>query len=71
MILLDTHIWLWLLHDPNIGWVTLRSTQPRAHHQFEKQPSTFDPSEHEEMLIQRALQLQNEGFTVYVENQNS
>jgi len=42
-----------------------------THHQFEKQPSTFDPSKHEEMLIERALQLQNEGFTVYVENQNS
>ena len=43
----------------------------RTHYQFEKQPSTYDRSEHDEMLIKRALQLQNEGFTVYVENQNS
>ena len=43
----------------------------RTHYQFEKKPSTYDPSEHEEKLIQRAVQLQNEGFTVYVENQNS
>ncbi|MGE5660354.1 MAG: PD-(D/E)XK nuclease family protein [Actinomycetota bacterium] len=40
-------------------------------YQFAKQPSTYDPSEHDEMVIKRALQLQNEGFTVYVENQNS
>jgi PD-(D/E)XK nuclease superfamily len=43
----------------------------RTHYQFEKQPSTYDHSEHEEMLIKRAIQLQDEGFTVYVENQNS
>ncbi len=42
-----------------------------THHQFKKQPSTFDPSEHDEKLIERALQLHNEDFTVYVENQNS
>lgn len=42
-----------------------------THHQFKKQPSNFDPSEHDERLVQRALQLQNEDFTVYVENQNS
>lgn len=38
---------------------------------FEKQPSSYDPSEHEDMVIKRALQLQSEGWTVYAENQNS
>jgi hypothetical protein len=42
-----------------------------THYQFPKQPSNYDPSEHEDMLIQRALHLQNEGFTVYIENQNA
>ena len=40
-------------------------------YQFEKPPSTYDPSEHEDMVIKRALQLQSQGLTVYVENQNS
>ena len=43
----------------------------RTHHQFESKPSTYDPSEHDEMVIKRAEKLQNEGFTVSVENQNS
>ncbi|MEG4030026.1 MULTISPECIES: PD-(D/E)XK nuclease family protein [unclassified Microcoleus] len=49
----------------------LHALWQRTHYQFEKQPSTYAPSEHEEKLIQRAFQLQTEGFTVYVENQNS
>jgi CRISPR/Cas system-associated exonuclease Cas4 (RecB family) len=40
-------------------------------YQFEKPPSNYDPSEHDEMVIQRASQLQAEGFTVYVEYANS
>ncbi len=40
-------------------------------YQFEKPPSNYDSSEHDEMVIQRASQLQAEGFTVYVEYANS
>jgi CRISPR/Cas system-associated exonuclease Cas4 (RecB family) len=40
-------------------------------YQFEKPPSKYDPSEHDEIVIQRASQLQAEGFTVYVEYANS
>lgn len=40
-------------------------------YQFEKAPSHYDSSEHDEMVIQRASQLQAEGFTVYVEYANS
>jgi hypothetical protein len=40
-------------------------------YQIEKPPSNYDPSEHDEMVIQRASQLQAEGFTVYVEYANS
>ncbi|HEY9637688.1 MAG TPA: PD-(D/E)XK nuclease family protein [Coleofasciculaceae cyanobacterium] len=40
-------------------------------YQFEKPPSNYDSSEHDEMVIQRASQLQSEGFTVYVEYANS
>lgn len=42
-----------------------------THYQFPQQPSTYDPSEHDDMLIQRALHLQNQGFTVYIEDQNA
>lgn len=40
-------------------------------YQIEKPASNYDPSEHDEMVIQRASQLQAEGFTVYVEYANS
>jgi hypothetical protein len=40
-------------------------------YQFEKPPSNYDSSEHDEIVIQRASQLQDEGFTVYVEYANS
>jgi hypothetical protein len=40
-------------------------------YQIEKPPSNYDSSEHDEMVIQRAAQLQAEGFTVYVEYANS
>jgi CRISPR/Cas system-associated exonuclease Cas4 (RecB family) len=40
-------------------------------YQFEKPPRNYDPSKHDEMVIQRASQLQAEGFTVYVEYANS
>jgi CRISPR/Cas system-associated exonuclease Cas4 (RecB family) len=40
-------------------------------YQIEKPPSNYDSSEHDEMVIQRASQLQAEGFTVYVEYANS
>lgn len=49
----------------------LNALWQQTHYQFEKQPSTYNPSEHDEMLSQRALELDNQGFTVYVENQNS
>ena len=42
-----------------------------AKYQFDKHSSNYDSSEHDEMVIQRAAQLQAEGFTVYVENANS
>lgn len=40
-------------------------------YQFKKAASNYDISEHNEMVIKRASQLQAEGFTVYVENANS
>lgn len=40
-------------------------------YQFHKPPSSYDSSKHDEMVIQRALQLQSEGFTVYIEDANS
>jgi CRISPR/Cas system-associated exonuclease Cas4 (RecB family) len=40
-------------------------------YQFDKLPSSFDASEHDDMVIQRASKLQAEGFTVYVEEANS
>lgn len=40
-------------------------------YQVEKPPSNYNPSEHDEMVIQRAAQLEAEGYTVYVENANS
>jgi hypothetical protein len=42
-----------------------------AQYHVKRRPSTYDPSEHDNMVIQRAFQLQCEGWTVYVENQNS
>lgn len=40
-------------------------------YQFDKAPSNYNSSAHEEMVIERAAQLQSKGWTVYVENQNS
>ncbi|NER24670.1 MAG: Dna2/Cas4 domain-containing protein [Symploca sp. SIO1C2] len=42
-----------------------------AQYQFDKLPSDYDSSEHDQMVIKRASQLRAEGFTVYVENANS
>ncbi len=43
----------------------------QTQYQFDKPPSSYDSSEHDEMVIQRAQQLEREGFTVYVEDANS
>jgi hypothetical protein len=40
-------------------------------YQIEKPASNYDSSKHDEMVIQRAAQLQAESFTVYVEYANS
>ncbi|MEA5497669.1 PD-(D/E)XK nuclease family protein [Limnoraphis robusta Tam1] len=45
--------------------------QQQIHHQFERNSSDYDASEHDEKVIKRAAKLQAEGFTVYVENANS
>ena len=36
-------------------------------YQVEKKPSNYDSSEHDEMVLERARQLQAEGYKVYVE----
>jgi hypothetical protein len=40
-------------------------------YQVEKKPSNYDSSEHDEMVVERARQLQAEGYKVYVEEENS
>lgn len=47
------------------------SIQQLTNYQFPKQPNNYDSSEHDEKVIQRAIILQEQGFTVYVEYQNS
>jgi len=42
-----------------------------SQYQFDKLPSSFDASKHDQMVIKRASQLEAEGFTVYVEDANS
>lgn len=47
------------------------SVWKRTHYQLPKPPSSYDSSQHDEMVIQRAAQLQAEGFIVYVEYANA
>lgn len=47
------------------------SIQQISNYQFPKQPNNYDSSEHDEKVIQRAIILEKQGFTVYVEYQNS
>lgn len=43
----------------------------RSQYQLKTPPSTYDPSEHDRLLIDRANQLKAEGLTVYLEYENS
>ena len=46
------------------------SIQQLTNYQFPKQPNNYDSSKHDEKVIQRAITLEKQGFTVYVEYQN-
>lgn len=47
------------------------SIQQLTNYQFPKQANNYDSSEHDEKVFQRAINLTEQGFTVYVEQQNS
>ncbi|MGB3510230.1 MAG: PD-(D/E)XK nuclease family protein [Microcoleaceae cyanobacterium] len=47
------------------------SIQQISNYQFPKQPNNYDSTEHDEKVIQRAITLEEQDFTVYVEQQNS
>lgn len=40
-------------------------------YQFDKLPSNYDSTKHHEKILERTSELLNEGFTVYIEDDNS